>query len=137
MKKIEQQTVVIDKNADKIFEKLSNFKNFEEFLPLDKVENWQLDGNICSFTASYIGNISVELESNIETLNIKYKTLKAPIELVLVIDLTRLTENSTQVDVAIFSNANSMILIMMKHPIRSFMKMIAEKANEISDKIIV
>lgn len=136
MKKIDNQTVVIDKNAYNIVEKLSDFNNFKEFLPENKVEDWQIDGNVCSFTVANIGNISVELESDIETLNIKYKTLKSPVHLELVFELTKLTENSTQIDISVFSNSNPMVLMMIKHPIRNLLQMITEKANELSDKLI-
>lgn len=136
MKKIDNQTVVIDKNAYNIVEKLSDFNNFKEFLPENKVEDWQIDGNVCSFTVASIGNISVELESDIEALNVKYKTLKSPVHLELVFELTKLTENSTQIDISVFSNSNPMVLMMIKHPIRNLLQMITEKANELSDKLI-
>ncbi|MDD4847230.1 MAG: hypothetical protein PHR53_00470 [Bacteroidales bacterium] len=136
MKKIDGQTVVLEKNAEKIFNTLSDFRNFEHFIP-EKVENWLIEGNTCSFTISGIGTISVKVTALQESHTITYSSLQSPVNFELRFLLTPIKETQTEVDISVYSDANPMVLMMLKHPIRNFMQMIADKASEVSDKFIL
>lgn len=135
MKKIDSQTVVLEKNIEKIFDVLSDVRNFEALLP-EKVENWHVEGDVCNFTIAGIGTISVKANVLREFHTITYTSLQSPINVELGFYLSPLNENRTQIDITVSSDANAMVLMMLKHPIRNFLNMISEKAQEVSDTLI-
>ena len=60
MTKIESEKVEINNSAEKIFNYLSDFKNFEKLMPT-QVSNWSANSEECSFTINGMATIGMKI----------------------------------------------------------------------------
>ena len=61
MSKIESKIGNIVNSDRKIYTFLSDFNNFEQLIPADKIKDWKSDGESCSFTIDGIGSAGLRI----------------------------------------------------------------------------
>jgi hypothetical protein len=71
MSKIESRIGSLKYKDEKIFRFLSNFNNFENLIPADRVKNWKSDEESCSFYVDGLGNAGLRIMEKEE-----FKTIK-------------------------------------------------------------
>ena len=57
--RLESKIGKIESTDERIYNFLTDFNNFKEFIPADKLQNWQADETTCRFSISPLGETGV------------------------------------------------------------------------------
>lgn len=131
MSKIESKTGKISHSDQKIYSFLSDFNNFENLIPADKVKNWQSDTESCSFSISGIGDAGLRFIEKIEYNLLKISSEgKSPVSFLMWIQLKSLEENDTAVKITIDPQVNPIMMGMIKGPLKEFVDMLIDRLEK-------
>jgi carbon monoxide dehydrogenase subunit G len=129
MTRIESDKRIINKTADKIFNFLSNFNNFETLMP-EKVVDWVSDEKTCSFTISGLASLGMRI---VETKNNSFIKIvdegKTPFKfefLIYIVDLN----NSSEVQLIFDADLNSMLKMIAVKPLKNFLNMLLDELEK-------
>jgi hypothetical protein len=111
--------------AEKVFDFVTDIRNFDRFIPKGTINNWHAERESCSFGVSMLGTVSVRL-----TQKEKYKQVvfngdalkKNDFELVL--QITGNNDNLADVKVALNAELNPMMKMIAVKPIGQFLEML-------------
>ncbi len=130
MTKIESKVTKSEVSSDKLFTFVTNFKNFEELLPSDKVRNWQAEEDSCSFTIDGIGSAGLRIiekePNNLVKITSEGST---PVNFLMWIQLKEAEANDTRIKITIDPQINMMMMTMVKKPLKQFVDMLAERMS--------
>ncbi|MFW5820982.1 MAG: SRPBCC family protein [Bacteroidota bacterium] len=131
MTKIESKVTKTEVNSEKLFAFVSDFNNFENIIPADKVKNWQADEESCSFTIEGIGSAALRIIETEPHNLVKITSEGAtPINFLMWIQFRQVEENDTRIKITIDPQINMMMMTMVKKPLKQFVDMLAERMSE-------
>ena len=131
MTKFESRIGKIIHPQDKVYSFLSDFSNFQQFLPGDKVKNWQNDGDSCSFSVSGVGDVGLKIiEKNPSDLIKISGNGMANVEFNLWIQLKQLAEEDTRVKLTMKAELNPMLKMVASKPLKSFLELMVKYMEE-------
>ncbi len=124
--KVESKIVKIPNTDERIFKFLSDFRNFDRFMPPD-VQNWQSEEDTCSFTirGQNAGLQFVQKEP--------YNTLKitgssqTPYNFYFWIQLKHLGNYETALKMTIKAELNMIMRTAVKKPLKKFLDQLADQ----------
>ena len=110
---------------EKVFDFVTDIRNFDRFIPKGTINNWHAERESCSFGVSMLGTVSVRL-----TQKEKYKQVvfngdalkKNDFELVL--QITGNNDNLADVKVVLNAELNPMMKMIAVKPIGQFLEML-------------
>ena len=115
-----------------IYNFISNFHNFKELLPADKVSAWEASEDKCSFNVEPLGRTGIMIVEKEP-----YKLVKmvsdpefSTYQFNIWIQLKKVTENDTRVKVTIEPLVNKMLLPMLKLPLKKLADGIIHKIED-------
>lgn len=132
MSKIESRIGIIKYKDENVFRFLSDFNNFKNLIPADKVKNWKSDQDTCSFYVDGLGNAGLRIIEREE-----FKTLKitseegTPVSFLLWIQLKKLEDDDTRIKVTLEPKLNAMMMAMAKKPLQDFVNMLITQMEEL------
>jgi len=133
MGKIESRIGKISNSDEKIYAFLSDFNNFEQLIPADKVKNWVSDGDTCSFTVDGMGSVGLRIIEKEEFKLIKISSEgKSPISFQMWIQLKKVEEMDTRVKISIDPQVNAVLLPMVNKPLKDFSDMVVDRLEQLS-----
>jgi len=128
MNTIESQTVQVNAANVLIFNRITDFRNFEHLLPPDRIKNWQSDGKTCSFEIDGIGSMGLKIKETIPYSKVSVETTQgSPLALQLNIHLMPGSETFTRVKITIESDANPLVFMMIKAPLQTLADSLARQ----------
>ncbi len=106
---------------------LSDFDNFKEILPGDKIKNWESNGDTCRFEVEGVGPVGLKIIDREENKTLKYTADgKVPFNFFLWIQLKEANEGESKLKVTLDANLNPMIKMVAKGPLEKFIGMLAD-----------
>lgn len=133
MSKIESRIGVISETDEKIFLFLSDFKNFQDLIPADRINNFESSGDNCSFSVEGIGHIGLRITEKDPNKLIKIGSDgKTPIDFQLWIQIKEAGQNDSRMKITIEPKVNTLMMGMVKKPLKSFVDSLIEQAEKIS-----
>ena len=133
MSKIESRIGVIKAADEKIFLFLSDFKNFQNLIPADRINNFESSGDNCSFGVEGIGHIGLTIIEKDPNSLIKIGSdSKTPIEFILWIQIKEAGPVDSRMKITIEPKVNPMMMGMVKKPLKSFVDSLIDQAEKIS-----
>jgi hypothetical protein len=121
MGKIESRTGSIGYSDEKVFSFLSDFTNFSDLIPSDKVDGWVADRDSCSFGVAGIGKAGMKIIERKEFDLIKIiSDENSPIRFSMWIQLKSTAPDQTFIKITIEPDVNIAILTMVKTPLKQF-----------------
>jgi len=135
MTKFESRIGKIQSSQKTAYDFLTNFNNFEQFIPDDKAKDWKSDENKCSFTVNGIGGVGLEIMEREPNKLIKITGSGiAKVEFYLWIQLKELEENDTRVRLTLKADLNPMIKMVASNPLKNFLEILVTKMEDFSFK---
>jgi carbon monoxide dehydrogenase subunit G len=136
MLKIESKIGTAHKPEKKIYDFLSDFNNFNEVIPTDKVNNWEATENTCSFNVTGVGSVQMEIVEKEPTKMIKIEGegLKNS-SFTFWIQLKEVAENDTKIKLSLKAEVPAMIKMMAQKPLKQGMDMIVDRLDELFDAV--
>ena len=133
MGKIESKIGSVNDSDQKIYTFLSDFNNFEQLIPEERVKDWSADIDSCSFTVDGIGNIGLRIIEKDEFKLIKVSSEgKSPVDFLMWIQLIMKEENHTHVKITVEPQVNIALMGMVKKPLKDFVDMLVDKLEQLS-----
>jgi carbon monoxide dehydrogenase subunit G len=128
MTTIESRIGKIEHQDQKVFDFLSDFRNFEHLIPQDKVSNWEATEDHCSFNISGIGEVGLRIVKKEAFHLIKYSGDNlASIEFNLWIQLKQIEETDTRVRITFKAGLNPMVASFAKKPLEEFVNILVNR----------
>jgi carbon monoxide dehydrogenase subunit G len=131
MSKIESRTGKIEHNEERVFGFLSDFNNFEQLIPKDKVSDWSSDGESCSFKVAGIGQVGMRMIEKQPNNLIKITSEgKTPVNFQLWIQLKKVEDWDTRIKITVEPKVNALMMGMVKKPLKSFVDSLIDQAEK-------
>jgi carbon monoxide dehydrogenase subunit G len=111
--------------AAEVFNFVTDIRNFEQFIPLGTINNWQAERESCSFSVSMLGTVSLRLIENEAYNKVVYNgdALKKN-DFSLKLHISDNGKNTTEVKVSLDAELNPMMKMMATKPIGQFLEML-------------
>jgi carbon monoxide dehydrogenase subunit G len=125
--KIESRVGTIASSEERIYNFLSNFNNFKQFIPDDKIQDFQSTEDSCQFSVPNMGKVGLRIIEKIP-----YNTVKisgdgmANQQFNLWVQLKQVSESETKVKLTIKAELNPMLKMMVTKPLENFVNKLVE-----------
>ena len=126
MTQIESKTVTVNKPAEETFNTLSDFKNFEDFMP-DAVTKFEADDNSFLFAMKGMPEVRLVLDEKVEPSFIKLKSASSKLDFSLTAHINPLTEETSAVKFSFEGQFNAMLRMMVERPLKNFIEKLADQ----------
>jgi hypothetical protein len=127
MTKFESEIKKSQHNDNQIFSFISNFNNFENLIPKDKITGWQSSEDSCRFSVNGIGEAGLKIIDKEPYKTVKYSTDgKVPFNFYLWIQLKQVDINDTRIKLTIKADLNSMMKMMVGKQVKQFLNMLGD-----------
>ncbi len=105
-----------------VFDFVTDIRNFKQFIPDGKINNWKSDKDTCSFNVAMVGNINVRLAGKEPYSRVVFKgdALKEN-DFSLVLNISEGTEYMADVKVLLEAELNPMLKMVANKPIIQFL----------------
>jgi hypothetical protein len=126
--KIESKKAIVNTSAEKAFNFISDFNNFKNLLPNDKISDYQSTSDSCSFNINGMANISMRIKSRVPNSKLEVVSEgKNPFNFLLTILLDEKTENTCEAVIIFDADVNPFVKMMIETPLTNFFNMLSEK----------
>lgn len=132
--KIESKIGKLAFSDEKIYAFVSNFHNFKDLLPADKVTGWESSEDKCSFNVDPLGRTGLMIVEKTP-----YKLVKmssdpefSSYQFNIWIQLKKVADDDTRVKLTIEPLVNKMMLPMLKAPLKKLVDGIVDKMEGFS-----
>ncbi|MCH7658360.1 MAG: SRPBCC family protein [Bacteroidetes bacterium] len=133
MTKFESRIGKLNTSAEKAFGFLSDFRNFNQFIPEDKVKEWEASAEQCSFIVDGIGKAGLKIIEKVP-----YKVVKitgdstAGLEFFFWIQIKEIAEKDTRIKLTVKADLNPVMKMIAAKPLKSFVNLMVDKIEEYS-----
>jgi carbon monoxide dehydrogenase subunit G len=132
MSKIESRTGIIKESEERIYSFLSDFNNFKNLVPADRVKNWEATADSCSFTVEGIGPVGLRIVEKEPNKLIKITSdWKKPVPFFVWIQIKEVVEKDSRIKITVDVDVNPLMAAMVKGPLKSFVDTLVEQAEKL------
>jgi carbon monoxide dehydrogenase subunit G len=110
-------------SAQEVFDFVTDIRNFEQFIPVGTIDNWQADKESCSFSVSMLGTVSFRLTEKELSKKVVFcgDALKKN-DFELTLNITGDMSSTASVEVVLNADLNPMLKVMASKPIGKFLE---------------
>jgi len=134
--KIESRIGKSTQKATDLYHYISDFRNFEKFLPKDQVSEWEASQDQCSFRISNIGKMSIRIVDMEAGKMIKMQSVPegSSQNFTLWTQLKSMAENDTRIRLTIEPKVNQLLLGMIKPQLKKFVDSLVDRMETLDPK---
>lgn len=127
MTQFESDIKVAPHNQEKIFSFISNFNNFKDLFPQDKIKDWESTEETCRFKVDGIGEAGLKIIEKEPFKTVKFSTDgKVPFNFFLWVQLKEIADNDTRIKLTLKADLNPMMKMVVSKPIKKFLNMLGD-----------
>lgn len=113
-----------------IYNFISDFNNFKNLVPADKVKNFESTTEQCTFEVEGMGKTGMQIIEKESPKLIKISAIdSSPLKFQLWIQIKQVAENDTKIKITIEPQVNAMMQMMVKKPLKNFVDSLAEQIS--------
>ncbi len=126
--KIESNIGKVPYPAERIYDFASDFRNFNKFIPEDKISNWSAEEDRCSFSMNMVGNMGLKIIEREAPKLIKIATDPeySSQNFTLWMQFVPYAENECRIKITIEPHVNAFMLSVVKKPLKQFVDSLVE-----------
>lgn len=114
-----------------IYNYLTNFENFKNLIPQDKINDWQSDENSCSFNIDPVGKTGVKIIEKEPHKLVKLTGIdESPYNFTFWLQLKQTEEKITKVKLTMDVELNAMLQMMAKKPLQEFLNKLIDQLEK-------
>lgn len=133
MTKIESKIGVVKQPAEKIFNYISNFNNFSQLIPEDKVKDFESSNDTCRFKVEGIGQAGLRIIEKEPNKLIKISSdEETTFDLLLWIQIKEIEPGDSRLKITTEVNLNPMMATMVRKPLKNFIDTLIDQAEKIN-----
>lgn len=115
-----------------VYSFITNFNNFKNLLPADKVKDWQSDSSSCSFSVDPLGKTGFKLADKIEFSKIQLNSIdQSPFAFGLTIFLKTISDEESEFQFVFDADINPMIAMMAKTPLTNLLETLVSRMEQL------
>ncbi len=120
MTDIESKQGKIKANEEQVFEFLADLRNLDNYIPQDKVQDWQSQEDSCSFSVPKVGQLSLHIAEKTPFNLIKVEPIggATPFSFKFFIQIKQVAEQDTRIKLTLRAELNVMMKTMFKGPLK-------------------
>ncbi|MCK5136035.1 MAG: hypothetical protein KAR19_09640 [Bacteroidales bacterium] len=120
--KIESKIGKSTSSDRQIYAFISDFNNFKDLLPGDRVTGWESSEDRCSFNVDPVGRTGLQIIERTPHSMVKIASIPefSAYQFSIWIQLKQMNEHDTRVKITIEPHVNKMLLPMIKAPLKKF-----------------
>ncbi len=131
LSKFESRVGKIQSNSKAVYTFLNDMRNFEQFLPEGKVDNWLAEEDNCSFSVSPVGEAKIRIVDREPYIQLKYEGNGLNnTNFWLWVQLKELSDNDTRVKITLKADIKPMIKMMASGPLKDFLEKLVKGMEE-------
>ena len=128
MTKFESKIGKINTNEEQVYNFLTDFRNFRNLIPLDKVKNFEATEENCSFSIEGIGSTGMRIIEKEPFKLIKITGQEGSrFNFFFWIQLKQVAENDTRVKLTLKAELNPMIKMVASKPLQNFLDTLVDR----------
>jgi carbon monoxide dehydrogenase subunit G len=125
---IESKIGKIESSSEKVYSFLSDFNNFENLVPQDKISNWNSTEDTCSFSVTGVGEFGMKIIEKEPHKLIKISNdEKVPFNFYLWVQLKEAEVNDTRIKITIKAQLNPMLKMAAQKPLQQMVDTIVDQ----------
>jgi carbon monoxide dehydrogenase subunit G len=130
----ESRIAVVKVEAAKIYRFVTDMRNFERFITVSAIKNWNATVSECSFEISPVGRAELEIEKREENSMVKYKGngLNGT-TFFMWVQIKELNPGDSRVKLTIEAELNPVLRMMAEKPIKDFLEKIVAGIESFQD----
>ncbi len=133
MVRIESKIGVVKQSSEKIYNYISNFDNFRNLIPEDRIRDFESSGDSCRFTVEGIGQAGLRIIEKQPCELIKISSdEQTSFDFLLWIQIKELEPGDSRIKITTEVNVNPMMAAMVKKPLKTFVDTLVEQAEQLS-----
>ena len=133
MARIESRIGVVKQPAEKIYDYISNFNNFRQLIPEDRVKDFESTVDTCRFRVEGIGQAGLRIIEKEPHKLIKISSdEETSFDLLLWIQIKELGPGDSRMKITTEVHMNPMMSAMVRKPLKNFVDTLIEQAEQIS-----
>lgn len=133
MARIESKIGVVKQSSEKIYNYISNFDNFRNLIPEDRIRDFESSGDSCRFTVEGIGQAGLRIIEKQPCELIKISSdEQTSFDFLLWIQIKELEPGDSRIKITTEVNVNPMMAAMVKKPLKTFVDTLVEQAEQLS-----
>jgi carbon monoxide dehydrogenase subunit G len=126
--KLESKIGKIQNTEERIYNFLSDFNNFKNLVPPDKVSDWESDETSCSFSVNPIGKTGVKIVEKEPYKLIKLTNLEeSNFNFMFWVQLKPTDDTGTYLKLTLETQLNAMMEMMAKKPLQEFLDKLVDQ----------
>jgi carbon monoxide dehydrogenase subunit G len=134
LSKFESRVGKINSSSKAVYDFLNDMRNFKQFLPDGKVDNWIAEKDNCSFSVSPVGEARLRIIYSEPYSEVKYEGNGLNnTNFWLWVQLKQISEKDTRVKITIKADINPMIKMMASGPLNDFLDKLVSGMEKYSD----
>jgi carbon monoxide dehydrogenase subunit G len=120
--KIESKIGKSTSSDRKIYEFITDFNNFRELLPDDKVTGWESTSESCSFRVDPVGRTGMKIvqKEPCSLVKVASDPEVSSYQFTIWIQIKRVADGDTRVKITIEPHVSMMVMPMIKSPLKEF-----------------
>lgn len=131
--RLESKIGKITSPEERVYNFLTDFNNFKDLIPEDKLQNWQADEDSCRFTINPIGETGVKIIKKEPYKLIKLTGIEeSKFDFTLWVQLKQKEEKDTRIKLTLEAELNPMLQMMAKKPLQEFLDKLVDQLSKYS-----
>ena len=128
--KLESPKAVVNKSQEEIYLFITDLNNFEQLMPENK-EKFEVDGDSFIFGLKGMPEIRLILQEKIEFNKVVLDAASSKLAFTLTTDITKVTENTSEVSLLFQGDFNPMMAMMIKNPLQKFINTLSKNIENL------
>jgi len=118
--------------ANIIYDFISDFNHFRNFIPIDKISDWKADTDTCSFNMSMLGNIALKITEKDpgKLIKITSDPAKSSYNFTLWIQIKEIAADESRIKLTIEPQLSKVMLSMAKTPLKNFIDSLVDEIEK-------
>ena len=132
MIKLESRIGKINNSEENVYNFLSDFNNFKELIPGDKIKDWESSSDTCRFTIESIGEARMQIVEKQPYKLIKVSSqVNNNIDFNFWIQIKQAGDNDTRIKLTIKADVNPMLQMVAKKPLQTFLDSLIDQIEKL------
>jgi carbon monoxide dehydrogenase subunit G len=129
MIQVESRIGQINSSDSAIYNFLSDFQNFNQLIPADKIKDWEATEESCKFTVEGLGQTGLKMIEKEPNKLVKIGSDGGMLGFTLWIQLKSKEDNDTRIKITVKADVNAMMAPMVKKPLKQFVDTLVDQAE--------
>jgi len=121
-------------NSEEFFVFMTDIRNFERFIPKNSITNWNAEKEVCSFSVSMLGTVTIRLAQKEKFTKVVFNgdSLKKN-DFSLTLDFSNGSGSQANIRAVLNADLNPMMKMMAAKPIGQFLEMLINEMEKFRD----